>query len=109
MSHTFLDQVREAEEKARKVVEKALEHKQHSLQVVRQRLAKESKENIQAGQEKIKQDLQIAREEARRVLVVSIEKATQDAKMLETEKGGLVNGLMGNLETFLLKELRASA
>ena len=109
MSDTFLVQIQEAEEKAQKIVEKALENKQRSLQETRQRLAKETKANVVLEQEKIKQDLQASRGEARQNFEKAVEKVAQEAKTLEVEKGSMIGGLLSDIEVFLLKELRKMA
>lgn len=109
MSATFLVQIQEAEEQAQKIVEKALENKQRSLQETRQRLAKKTKENIEAENDRLRQDLLNSRGAARQSFEKTVRKFSDESKTLEVEKGAMVDGFLTDVGVFLLQEMKAAA
>jgi hypothetical protein len=102
MADDFLVQVKEVEQKAADMIEKALKKKQDDFVKYKQELVKKKELELHEAQEKMRQEMQKSKVAARKDYEEKVAEGEKEAKKFESEKINMLEGLMGEAEKLFL-------
>ena len=101
-NNDFLAQVKEAEQKAEEMIKKALKKKQDDFVKYKQSLLAKKEQEIKDAQEKMRQELQHFKAEARKEYEEKLAEGEVEAKKFESEKINQMSGLMTEAENLFV-------
>lgn len=102
MSNDFLAQVREMEQKAAEMIEKALKKKNDDLLKYKQELAKKQEASFKKAQDDMKTELRDSKAEERKSYEKVVAEGKTEADKVRADKTNLLYGMMGEAEKLFL-------
>lgn len=101
----FLSQVQETEQKAALLLEKAVARKQSALRKYRSELLEGQKAKLDEAQDKMKDEVQAARADARNSYEAQLKAGEDEARELEIGRSAQVPALLPEATSFFLELL----